>query len=141
MDIVQILINLIAGALGGVGAGKASPNFDLDPQIVAACKERNPNFGKGGSVRTQSAILGGAQRSKARGTTREPLFVLRDLRTAKQSIQDQQKQIRGQYNRRHARNRKHQGFPRFVVTSKPLDLHGQRPIKNLTAAVTSTHGG
>src|SRR5215470_12922622 len=25
----QILINLIAGALGGVGAGKASPNFDL----------------------------------------------------------------------------------------------------------------
>jgi hypothetical protein len=64
-----------------------------------------------------------------------------DLRTAKQSIQDQQKQIRGQYNRRHARNRKHQGFPRFVVTSKPLDLHGQRPIKNLTAAVTSTHGG
>ena len=29
MDIVQVLINLIAGALGGVGAGKASPNFDL----------------------------------------------------------------------------------------------------------------
>jgi hypothetical protein len=26
------------------------------------------------------------------------------------------------------------------VTSKPLDLHGQRSIKNLTAAVTSTHG-
>ena len=26
---VQILINLIAGALGGVGAGKASPNCDL----------------------------------------------------------------------------------------------------------------
>lgn len=25
----QILINLIAGALGGVGAGKASPQFDL----------------------------------------------------------------------------------------------------------------
>ena len=25
----QILVNLIAGALGGVGAGKASPNFDL----------------------------------------------------------------------------------------------------------------
>ena len=25
----QILINLIAGALGGVGACKASPNFDL----------------------------------------------------------------------------------------------------------------
>ena len=29
MDILQILINLIAGALGGVGAGEASPNFDL----------------------------------------------------------------------------------------------------------------
>ena len=30
-DIVmeQILINLVAGALGGVGAGKASPSFDL----------------------------------------------------------------------------------------------------------------
>jgi hypothetical protein len=26
---VQILINLVAGALGGVGSGKASPNFDL----------------------------------------------------------------------------------------------------------------
>ena len=25
----QILINLVAGALGGVGAGKSSPNFDL----------------------------------------------------------------------------------------------------------------
>jgi hypothetical protein len=25
----QILINLIAGALGGAGAGKASPQFDL----------------------------------------------------------------------------------------------------------------
>jgi hypothetical protein len=29
MDIVKVLINLIAGALGGVGAGRASPNFDL----------------------------------------------------------------------------------------------------------------
>jgi hypothetical protein len=29
MNMEQILINLIAGALGGVGAGKASPNFDL----------------------------------------------------------------------------------------------------------------
>jgi hypothetical protein len=26
---VQILINLMAGALGGLSAGKASPNFDL----------------------------------------------------------------------------------------------------------------
>jgi hypothetical protein len=25
----QILINLVAGALGGVGAGKSSPTFDL----------------------------------------------------------------------------------------------------------------
>src|SRR5215467_675860 len=29
IDMEQILINLIAGALGGVGAGKASPTFDL----------------------------------------------------------------------------------------------------------------
>ena len=29
IDMEQVLINLIAGALGGVGAGKASPNFDL----------------------------------------------------------------------------------------------------------------
>jgi hypothetical protein len=29
MSMEQILINLIAGALGGVGAGKSSPNFDL----------------------------------------------------------------------------------------------------------------
>src|SRR6516164_10884354 len=29
INMVQILINLIAGALGGLGAGKASPNFDL----------------------------------------------------------------------------------------------------------------
>jgi hypothetical protein len=28
-DMEQILINLIAGALGGAGAGKASPSFDL----------------------------------------------------------------------------------------------------------------
>ena len=25
----------------------------IDPQIVAACKQRSPNFGKGGRVRTQ----------------------------------------------------------------------------------------
>jgi hypothetical protein len=29
IEMEQILINLIAGALGGVGAGKSSPNFDL----------------------------------------------------------------------------------------------------------------
>jgi hypothetical protein len=29
MDMEQILINLVAGALGGVGAGKSSPTFDL----------------------------------------------------------------------------------------------------------------
>jgi len=28
-DVEQILINLVTGALGGVGAGKASPTFDL----------------------------------------------------------------------------------------------------------------
>ena len=29
INMEQILINLVAGALGGVGAGKASPTFDL----------------------------------------------------------------------------------------------------------------
>ena len=29
INMLQILINLITGALGGLGAGKASPNFDL----------------------------------------------------------------------------------------------------------------
>jgi hypothetical protein len=29
INVEQILINLAAGALGGVGAGKASPTFDL----------------------------------------------------------------------------------------------------------------
>src|SRR5262245_8751853 len=29
INMEQILINLIAGALGGVGAGKSSPTFDL----------------------------------------------------------------------------------------------------------------
>jgi hypothetical protein len=29
MNMEQILINLVTGALGGVGAGKASPTFDL----------------------------------------------------------------------------------------------------------------
>jgi hypothetical protein len=29
IDVEQILTNAIAGALGGVGAGKASPTFDL----------------------------------------------------------------------------------------------------------------
>ena len=26
----------------------------IDPQVVAACKERNPNFGKGGRAKSQS---------------------------------------------------------------------------------------
>lgn len=29
IDMEQILINLVTGALGGLGAGKASPTFDL----------------------------------------------------------------------------------------------------------------
>ena len=31
----QILINLIAGALGGAGAGKASPTFDLVRLVIS----------------------------------------------------------------------------------------------------------
>ena len=64
----QILINLITGALGGVGAGKASPTFDLGmigniiaglvgggvlgqivtlllPSVVAAAESGNLNIG------------------------------------------------------------------------------------------------
>jgi uncharacterized membrane protein YeaQ/YmgE (transglycosylase-associated protein family) len=75
----QILINLIAGALGGVGAGKSSPNFDLGtvgniiaglvgggvlgqivtlllPSVVAAAE--SGNLSVGGVV--SQAIAGGA---------------------------------------------------------------------------------
>ena len=75
----QILINLIAGALGGVGAGKASPQFDLGtignivsglvgggvlgqivtlilPSVVAAAQTGNLSIG---GVISQ-AIAGGA---------------------------------------------------------------------------------
>jgi hypothetical protein len=75
----QILINLVAGALGGVGAGKASPTFDLGtignivaglvgggvlgqvatlllPSIVAAAQAGNLTVG--GVV--SQAIAGGA---------------------------------------------------------------------------------
>lgn len=75
----QILVNLIAGALGGVGAGKSSPTFDLGtigniiagavgggvlgqiitlllPSIVAAAQAGNLSIG---GVISQ-AIAGGA---------------------------------------------------------------------------------
>jgi hypothetical protein len=75
----QILINLVAGALGGVGAGKSSPTFDLGtignvvaglvgggvlgqivtlllPSIVAAAE--SGNLSVGGVV--SQAIAGGA---------------------------------------------------------------------------------
>jgi hypothetical protein len=75
----QILINLVAGALGGAGVGKASPNFDLGtmgnlvsglvgggvlgqiatlmlPSIMAAAQ--SGNFSVGGII--SQAIAGGA---------------------------------------------------------------------------------
>jgi hypothetical protein len=75
----QILINLVAGALGGVGAGKASPNFDLGtvgnlvaglvgggvlgqivtallPSVMAAVQ--SGNFSIGGII--SQAVAGGA---------------------------------------------------------------------------------
>ena len=75
----QILINLVAGALGGVGAGKASPQFDLGtigniisgvvgggilgqvvtlllPSLVAAAQ--GGNFSVGGII--SQAVAGGA---------------------------------------------------------------------------------
>jgi hypothetical protein len=79
INMEQALINLIAGALGGVGVGKASPNFDLDtigniiaglvgggvlgqivtllmPSVVAAAQSGNLSIG--GIV--SHAIAGGA---------------------------------------------------------------------------------
>jgi hypothetical protein len=44
----QLLINLIAGALGGVGAGKSSPTFDL----VRASEKRSGT--NGGRTRTRT---------------------------------------------------------------------------------------
>jgi hypothetical protein len=35
-------------------ATKALPQ--IDPQVVAACKERNPNFGKGGRAKSQPTV-------------------------------------------------------------------------------------
>jgi hypothetical protein len=35
MDLTQILINLVGGALGGAGAGKAVPQFDMGTIINA----------------------------------------------------------------------------------------------------------
>ena len=35
-------------------ATKALPQ--IDPLVVAACKERNPNFGKGGRARSQPSV-------------------------------------------------------------------------------------
>jgi hypothetical protein len=62
----QILINLVAGALGGVGAGKSSPTFDLGvlgqivtlllPSIMAAAQ--SGDLSVGGVI--SQAIAGGA---------------------------------------------------------------------------------
>jgi hypothetical protein len=79
IDMEQILINLVAGALGGVGAGKSSPTFDLGmmgnivsglvgggvlgqivtlllPSIMAAAQSGNLSIG---GIASQ-AIAGGA---------------------------------------------------------------------------------
>ena len=53
-----------------------------------------------------------------------------------QSIQDQQDQTLNLHDSGHARDGKHYGFPRFVVTGKPLDLHVQRPMIKILASVT-----
>ena len=41
---------IVLGTPQRMQATKALPQ--IDPQIVAACKERDPNFGKGGRART-----------------------------------------------------------------------------------------
>src|SRR5258707_14265262 len=83
----QILINLIAGALGGIGAGKSSPTFDLGmignvisglvgggvlgqivtlllPSVVAAAQ--SGNLSVGGIVSQAVACGAGGERIQAR---------------------------------------------------------------------------
>ncbi len=47
---VDCIQPIIAGTPQRKQATKALPQ--IDPQVVAACNKRNPNFGKGGSGRT-----------------------------------------------------------------------------------------
>jgi hypothetical protein len=55
-ECLGIMSDCIRPIMLGTTKQRATALPQIDPQIVAACKERNPNFGKGGSVRTQSAI-------------------------------------------------------------------------------------
>ena len=47
---VDCIQPIIAGTPQRMQATKALPQ--IDPQVVAACNERNPNFGKGGRAKT-----------------------------------------------------------------------------------------
>ena len=49
-----IMSDCIRPIMLGTPMRQATALPQIDPQIVAACKERNPNFGKGGRARTQS---------------------------------------------------------------------------------------
>jgi hypothetical protein len=49
--VVDCIQPIIAGTPQRKQASKALPQ--IDPQVVAACNERNPNFGKGGRAKTQ----------------------------------------------------------------------------------------
>jgi hypothetical protein len=48
-----IMSDCIRPIMLGTTEQQATALPQIDPQIVAACKERDPNFGKGGRVRTQ----------------------------------------------------------------------------------------
>jgi hypothetical protein len=50
---VGIMSDCIRPIMLGTPKRQATALPQIDPQIVAACKERDPNFGKGGRAKTQ----------------------------------------------------------------------------------------
>jgi len=56
----QILINLVAGALGGAGTGKASPQFDLgkgERGSAIRTFQARPRHGSGARINLRKAIV------------------------------------------------------------------------------------
>jgi hypothetical protein len=49
--VVDCIRPIIAGAPQRKKAAKPLP--EVDPQVVASCKEQNPNFGKGGGAKSK----------------------------------------------------------------------------------------
>ncbi len=51
---LRIMSDCIRPIMLGTSKRQTAALPQIDPQIVAACQERNPNFGMGGRARTQS---------------------------------------------------------------------------------------